>query len=66
MRNGVSWNRRAAAFLALTVTVLVVTGSGAGAAGISTYSAQASGTTLALSVQLPVVDQLLAGVLANA
>ncbi|MHB8511745.1 MAG: hypothetical protein ACYDCC_06145, partial [Actinomycetota bacterium] len=61
-----NWVRRLAAGLALSTVAVVATGSGAGAAGISTYSAQASGTTLALSVQLPVVDQLLAGVLANA
>jgi len=64
MRNGVSWNRRAAAFLALTVTMLVVTGSGAGAAGISTYNAQASANTLSLSVQLPMLSAL-SGVLSN-
>lgn len=65
MRNGVSWTRRAAAVLALAVATMVVAGPGAGAAGIDTYNAQASGTTLSLSVNLPLSDTL-NGVLGNA
>jgi len=42
-----------------------VAGPGAGAAGIDSYNAQASGTTLSLSVALP-LGGLLDGVLANA
>lgn len=55
MRNGVRWSRRVAAGISLSLVTLVATGTGAGAAtaGLDSYSALASGTTLALSVKLP-------------
>ncbi|HEX9697500.1 MAG TPA: choice-of-anchor P family protein [Actinomycetota bacterium] len=65
MRNGVSWTRRAAAVLSLSVAAVVIAGPGAGAASVDTYNAQASGTTLSLSVSLPLGD-VVAGILGNA
>ncbi|MGH2830301.1 MAG: hypothetical protein ACRDJM_07435, partial [Actinomycetota bacterium] len=54
----VRWTRRVTAAAALSAVALVVTGPGAGAAGVETYNAQASGTTLSASVTLPGVAQL--------
>jgi len=65
MRNGVNRTRRAAAILSMAVTAVVVAGPGAGAAGVDTYNGQASGTTLSLSVSLPLGD-VVAGILGNA
>ncbi|HEX9695180.1 MAG TPA: choice-of-anchor P family protein [Actinomycetota bacterium] len=58
------WTRRLTASMALAAVAIVATGPGASAA-VDTYAAQASGTTLSLSVSLPLGD-VVAGILGNA